>query len=459
MATTQALKKIPRDYTEGPILASILKMGTPSMIGFVAGHIYYMVDMWWLARLPASETAVAAVTIFSNVAWVFFSINQLIGPGSVAIISRRYGEKKYAHAAAAIKETFLLKWLSGLIFGLLGLYFIEDIVYIAGARGEALTLAVGYGQVMFVGLAFSLSTFSVYTAMRGVANPNLAMGIMIGSTILNMALDPLFIFGYLGFPEMGVTGAAVASIISYTLTFLVGVSLFFTGITNVRFKFFGVVPISFDSMKQIIKIGVPSWFSGMSFSGARFVIMPMIAVFGNSVIAAYGIGMQVTAIGMAILVGIGLGLAALIGHNLGSGKRERAKSTANQALLFDVGVMGSLSILIFIFAEQIMGIYFDNPETIGYGVELLRILAISFPFIGIFLTLENIYVGVGMNTPAMVVSVGHSWLLQIPAIFVLTKLLNFDQTGVWWAMTVTISISSSAFYLYFRRGQWLNVKV
>lgn len=459
MATTQALKKIPRDYTEGPILASILKMGTPSMIGFVAGHIYYMVDMWWLARLPASETAVAAVTIFSNVAWVFFSINQLIGPGSVAIISRRYGEKKYAHAAAAIKETFLLKWLSGLIFGLLGLYFIEDIVYIAGARGEALTLAVGYGQVMFVGLAFSLSTFSVYTAMRGVANPNLAMGIMIGSTILNMALDPLFIFGYLGFPEMGVTGAAVASIISYTLTFLVGVSLFFTGITNVRFKFFGVVPISFDSMKQIIKIGVPSWFSGMSFSGARFVIMPMIAVFGNSVIAAYGIGMQVTAIGMAILVGIGLGLAALIGHNLGSGKRERAKSTANQALLFDVGVIGSLSILIFIFAEQIMGIYFDNPETIGYGVELLRILAISFPFIGIFLTLENIYVGVGMNTPAMVVSVGHSWLLQIPAIFVLTKLLNFDQTGVWWAMTVTISISSSAFYLYFRRGQWLNVKV
>ncbi len=459
MATTQALKKIPKDYTEGSILGSILKMGTPSMIGFVAGHIYYMVDMWWLARLPSSETAVAAVTIFSNVAWVFFSINQLIGPGSVAIISRRYGEKKYAHAAAAIKETFLLKWLSGLIFGLLGLYFIEDIVYIAGARGEALALAVGYGRVMFIGLAFSLSTFSVYTAMRGVANPNLAMGIMIGSTILNMTLDPLFIFGYLGFPELGVTGAAVASVISYTLTFLVGVGLFFTGITNVRFKFFGEIPISLESMKQIVKIGIPSWFSGMSFSGARFVIMPMIAVFGNSVIAAYGIGMQVTAIGMSVLVGIGLGLAALIGHNLGSGKRDRARSTANQALLFDVGVMGTLSILIFIFARQIMGIYFDNPETIQYGVELLRIMAISFPFIGIFLTLENIYVGVGMNTPAMVVSVGHSWLLQIPAIFVLTRFLNFDQAGVWWAMTVTITISSSAFYLYFRRGQWLNVKV
>jgi len=459
LTTTRTLKKIPKDYTEGPILASILKMGTPSMIGFVAGHIYYMVDMWWLARLPASETAVAAVTIFSNVAWVFFSINQLIGPGSVAIISRRYGEKRFEHAAAAIKETFLLKWLSGLIFGMLGLYFVEDIVYIAGARGEALTLAVGYGRVMFIGLAFSLSTFSVYTAMRGVANPNLAMGIMIGSTILNVILDPLFIFGYLGFPKLGVTGAAVASVISYSVTFLVGVGLFFTGITNVRLKFLGNVAMSLNSMKQIIKIGIPSWFSGMSFSGARFVIMPMIAVFGNSVIAAYGIGMQVTAIGMSVLVGIGLGLAALIGHNLGSGKKERARKTANQALLFDIGVMGTLSILIFIFAEQIMGIYFDSPETIGYGAELLRILAISFPFIGIFLTLENIYVGVGMNTPAMVVSVCHSWLLQIPAIFILTKVFGFDQNGVWWAMTVTISISSSAFYLYFRRGQWLLAQV
>jgi len=459
LATTGILKKLPADYTEGSIIASIMKMGAPSMIGFMTGHIYFLVDMWWLARLSAGETAVAAITIFSNVAWVFGSINQLIGPGSVAIISRRYGEKKYDHAEAAIKETYILKWISGLIFGLIGLIFIEDIVYIAGARGETITMAVEYGRVMFIGLAFSLSTYSVYTALRGVANPHLAMGLMIGSTLLNLVLDPLFIFGYLGFPEMGVTGAAVASVISFTITFLVGAGLFFTPITNVRLHLKGKIPISISSMRQIMKIGIPSWFSGISFSGARFVIMPMIAVFGNSVIAAYGIGMQVTAIGMSVLVGIGLGLAALIGHNLGSGKKERAWKTGNQAIVLDIGVMAIFAVIVYVFAEPIMGIYFDNPETVGYGVELLRVLAIGFPFMGLFITLENIYVGVGKNTPAMIVSVCHSWLIQIPVIFVLTRILHMDQSAVWWAMTVSLMISSSVFYAYYRRGQWLGIKV
>ena len=113
------------DYTEGSILQSILKMGIPSMIGFMANHIYHMVDMWWLARLPQKETAVAAVTIFANISWVFFSFNSLVGPGSVAVISRRYGEKDYDSAETAIKETFILKWLVGILLGLIG-YLLVD---------------------------------------------------------------------------------------------------------------------------------------------------------------------------------------------------------------------------------------------------------------------------------------------------------------------------------------------
>lgn len=429
------------------------------MIGFISGHIYYLVDMWWLSRLENSVMAVAAVTIFSNVSWLFSSINQLIGPGSVAIISRRYGEKLFSEAETAIKETLLLKWASGLIFGLLGLYFVDDICYIAGARGETLTIASQYGSVMFLGFSFTLATFSVYTALRGVANPNTAMALMLGSTLLNLLLDPLFIFGYLGFPEMGAQGAAVASVVSYAITLLVGVGLFYAGNTNVKLHLKGEVPVGIKTMWKIIRIGVPSWLSSMSFSGARFVIMPMVAVFGNSVIASYGIGMQVMAIGVAILVGIGLGLAALIGHNLGSGKKERAVETANTAILLDVGLMAGLGIIIYIFAPQIMSIYFNDTETIRHGVDLLRIFAFGFPFFGLFFTIENVYTGVGMNTPAMVVSIIHSWCLQIPAIYVLTRIYNYDQNAVWWVLTMSLVISSTGYYLYYRRGQWLNAKV
>ncbi len=140
LMNSKTTAKTPVDYTEGSIIRSILMMGLPSMIGFLSGHIYYLADMWWLARLPEKETAVAAVTIFSNIMWFFYSFNNLVGPGSVAIISRRYGEKQFDHAETAIKESIVLKLVIGTVFGIIGLIFVPEMVYLAGARGEAVTL-------------------------------------------------------------------------------------------------------------------------------------------------------------------------------------------------------------------------------------------------------------------------------------------------------------------------------
>jgi putative MATE family efflux protein len=447
------------DYTEGSIIQSILKMGIPSMIGFMANHIYHMVDMWWLARLPQKETAVAAVTIFANISWVFFSFNSLVGPGSVAIISRRYGEKDYDRAEAAIKETFLLKWCIGMALGLIGYFLVDKIVYFAGARGETITLCVDYGQIMFLGMGFGLATYSVYTAMRGVANPQMAMAFMLCSTLLNLLLDPLFIFGWLGFPAMGVKGAAFASVLSYTLTFTVGVIIFYTGVTNVRLHLRGKVSMSMKTAFKIVRIGIPTWLGEMSFSSSRLVIMPMIAVFGNSVVAAYGVGMQVSAIGISVLVGIGLGLASLIGHNLGGHKKERAKKTADQAILLSLGIMIGLGLILVTFARSILGLYFESPETLDYGVSLMRIFAIGFPFIGAFIMMEEIYTGVGLNTPAMIVNAGQAWVIQVPFIYVFSHILGFDQNAIWWIMSGSMVVAAVGFYFYYRRGQWLDVKV
>ena len=181
------------DYTEGSILNSILKMGLPSMFGFLIQHIYSLVDMYWVSSLPDSEANVAGITFVGNILWVIFSFNQLVGPGSVAVISRRYGEKEFDRVEKAIKETLLLKLGFGAIFGLLGLLLVEDLVYLIGARDLALEQAVAYGSVIFVGLPVMYAVYSIFTAMRGVANPNMAFGLMLGSNLLNMALEPLFI--------------------------------------------------------------------------------------------------------------------------------------------------------------------------------------------------------------------------------------------------------------------------
>jgi putative MATE family efflux protein len=303
------------------------------------------------------------------------------------------------------------------------------------------------------------ATYSIFTALRGIANPNLAMALMIGSNVLNLGLDPLFIFGYLGLPAMGIEGAAVASVLSFTLTFLIGLILFRTRRTSVSLRLQGAEPLKLQSMWQIVRIGVPSFFGELSFSGSRLLVTPIIASFGTAVVAAYGVGMQLFGFGIMILVGMGLGLSSLIGHNLGSSKAERAKMTADQSLLLAMGIMAILAVLTAVFAPYYLSLFFDSEETVRHGVELLRIWSLSFPFFGVFIMLEQIHAGVGLNTPTMIFVTIHSWLLQVVPALVLTQVFNFSQLAVWWVFSLSGVVTGTAFYLYYRRGRWLTVSV
>jgi len=447
------------DFTEGSIIGSILKMGLPSMFGFLSQNIYTLVDTYWVSRLPEEEAAVAALTFFGTILWMFFSFNQLVGPGSVAIISRRYGEKEYELAEKAIKETLFLKLFFGFLFGIIGYFTVDEMLLIMGAEDMAFTLGVGYGKIMFLGMGIMFATYSIFTAMRGVANPQMAMILMIGSNVLNVILDPLFIFGYYGFPAMGVEGAAVASVISFSITFILGMYLFYFDYTSVRIRLKSNVKISIGSMWKLLKIGIPAWAGSMSFSGARLIIMPLIATFGTSVVAAYGIGNQITSLGIMILVGIGLGLSSLIGHNIGSGKIERAKKTADQAIYLSVGLMIFFGAITFIFSSQLIRLFFESEETVRIGTIMLKIFAVGYPFFGIFFMVEEIHMGVGLNTPTMIINIIHSWILEVIPIYFLTQYFGYSEVAIWWIITASGAITSFMFYWYYKRGKWLTVKV
>ena len=451
--------KTRTDFTEGSVTVSILKMGLPSMLGFLSQNIYSMADMFWVSRLPASEAAVAAITFFSNLLWLLFSFNGLVGPGSVAVISRRYGEKKFDHAEASIKETFLLKIIFGTLLGIAGWFLLPEMLTVLGARDESLALGISYGRIMLVGLPVMYTTYSVFTALRGIANPNWSMAMMIGSNILNAVLDPFLIFGWAGLPAFGIQGAAIASVGSFALTLIIGLVLFSTNATNVRLNLIGKVPLSLVSMWSILRIGIPAFLGELSFSSSRLVITPLVASFGTVLVAAYGVTLQLFVFGIMMLVGLGLGLSSLIGHNVGSGKLDRARMTANQSILLGVSIMTGLGLLSYFGGDFYMSFFFESPETRQVGAEILRILSIGFPFVGAFVMIEMIHTGVGMTKPVMVASVIHSWLFQVVPAVVLVEVFGLGYTAMWWAFAASGFLTSSWFYIYYRRGKWLQHKV
>jgi putative MATE family efflux protein len=452
-------EKTRTDFTEGSVFGSIFKMGLPSMVGYMAQHLYVMANMFWVARLPESESAVAGITFFNNFLFFLFALNSMVGPGSVAVISRRYGERAFDEAETAIKECLTLKLFFGGIMALFGIIFLEEMLTLLGARDEALQLATGYGQILLFGLPIQYATFTIFTAMRGVANPTLAMGLMLGANVFNAALDPVLIFGYLGFPALGVNGAAWASVITFSLSLIIGFILFRTRFTNIKLGWGGRSRMSVASMWKIVRIGIPAFIGEISFSGSRLLITPIVAAYGTNVVAAYGVGMQLSGFGIMILVGLGLGLSSLIGHNMGAGKLDRARSTADHSILAGIATMAAFGLVTFFGAEYYLRLFFDSPTTIHHGVEMLRILAVGFPFIGAFLMIEQIYVGVGQNVPPMVAFAVHGWAFQVLPAILATSVFGLGQTAVWWVLSLSGVVTSAGFYLYYRRGQWLTSKV
>ena len=143
----------------------------------------------------------------------------------------------------------------------------------------------------------------------------------------------------------------------------------------------------------------------------------------------------------------------------GSDKSARAKKTANQAIALATGIMLTLGVICFFLAAPIMRLFFESPDTVQYGVTMLRILSLAFPAIGLFIMVEQIHMGVGMNMPMMVFQMIHAWGLQVFPVFVAVTFLGHGPETVWWLITLSITITSISMFVYYKRGRWLTVKV
>lgn len=441
-------------YADGSIMSAILRMSLPSIVGFLAINLYELADMYWVAKMGTQF--VSAIAFFEGFLWVLTASNDIAGLGSIAVISRRFGEGDLERAATAIKETFILKWILALISGGVGLALLPWLMRLMGAEGEIIDLGVAYGVVLMIALGLFFNSYTVFTSLRCIGAPKIAMRLMIGGAIFNIVLDPFLIFGIGPFPKMGITGAALATAISFGLIYLSGLYVLYSGLAPVCLRWKSSIPVSVKSMLSMMKIGWPGGVNVFSFALARAVVTPLIAIFGPQVVAAYGVGWRVIMIGISIIIGMGLGLSPLIGNLLGAQMQHRLKQTVRQSLMLCFAMMTALALIIFSFAPLIAHFFFKDPEVLQLSVQFLRISAWVLPFYGLWIIAEQIFHGAGDNIPPMLISVITSWVVEIPSIVLLTQALGFNQAAVWWVRVVYGFAGAAIALLWLRRGKWVT---
>lgn len=456
-----------RDLTSGSVYGNLLYMAIPTMFGFFAQTFYGIVDMIWIGVI--SPEAVAGVTIYGTIFAVVFVFNDIIGTSSISLISQSYGEGNIERTERVIEQTIAFKGLIAILAGLFMIIGLEPLIGIFTKDAETYKAAMDYGYIRTFFLPIMFSSYTVNTAMRCVGDSKKPLYIMIVVSILNIVLDPILMFEtipyvtFFGMPikgfNLGVYGAALATVISSTVAFLLAFWILLRGKTYVKINLKGLIKLDKEIDLKLMTIGLPNGIEGFNRNLANFFLFKMIAFYGTNFLAAYGIALRMLDLCFMPLIGLNMGGSTIVGQNLGKENLKRAKNTIHASAVLGLGSLLVVNIFVFFFAELLMDIFINDSEVITIGAKILRVVIPAMLFIGVMFGFGTAFSGSGYNKPFLYASLGSRWLVLLPFAFYSTYIAKWDYIGLLIAYVLSEFVNMLIILYYYKKGKWETVRV
>lgn len=451
-----------RDLTQGSVTKNLVFMSIPTMLGFMAQTLYDIVDMIWIGQI--SGKAVAAVTIFATIFWVVEVLNGIIGTSSISLISQSYGANDKEKTKRAIEQTLTFKAIVAVIAGAILLLTLKPLIKFFDADPTVYQYALSYGYIRIFFLPLMFSSFSVNTALRCIGDSKKPMYIMFTSAFLNLVLDPILIFErvpFIGIPGfgLGVFGAALATVISITIAFLVGFWFLISGKSYIKISLKGLLKLDKKIDMQLLTIGLPTGIETFFRNMSGFIVLKMVAYYGTTAIAAAGIGNRLFGLAFMPLLGFSMGGSTIVGQNLGVNNIERAENTAKTAAKIGAFLMIFVNIIAFVYAREIMDIFVDEEQVIQMGINMIRITMPGMIALGIIFGLATVFTGSGYNLPFLLSSMISRWGIQIPMLFVTIYVLKMPITLIWFSYLVAELVEFVVLFIAYKQGKWRTKRV
>ncbi|NJE31123.1 MATE family efflux transporter [Thermococcus sp. 18S1] len=454
------------------------KLAWPAIMGNISQTLLNLVDMMMVGQLGA--LALAAVGLGGQVSWFMMPIMAAVATGTLALVARFVGAKDEESAVLALEQSLYLAFLLGIPVMLFGWVFGDDILRIMGAKPDVVALGYEYIKVLFAFYPIRFAGFTAFSALRGAGDTKTPMKLGILMNVVNAVLDYLLIFGKLGFPKLGPVGAAWASGIGITTSFLIGLYLLWSGRLVLRFR--PSWSFHLDMAGRILRIGIPTMVERGIFSFYNFIYMSIVTRFGTVALASHQVGLRVESIAYMPAFGFNVATSALVGQGLGEGNPEKAERTVYEALKM-VGVFMAVMAFVLIAFPRYLVMPFISPSDPNYG-EVMRLASIYLIIVGIseiplgwLFVLGGALRGAGDTKTPMYITAVSKLLFRIVPAYILGfgftippfEILGitfpgftFEGLGViaaWIAMSLETFTTAALFWWAFKRGKWKYVKV
>ena len=412
-----------------PVIKAIFALSIPMIMGMMVQVFYNLADTYFIGLL-GDANQLAAANMALPVFVILMGLASMIGTGASSYISRCLGQKAYEEAHCTTSIATALLGLISIVVMITGLFFAKPLVQALGGSGETYAYTFQYVVIMLLGGFGVIGNFAFGQLLRAEGNAMHSMMGMVIGTVLNLILDPLFIFGF----DLGVAGAALATVIGNCVGLLYYVICFIKGKTLLKIQW-KWVKFNKTIYTEIFKIGVPSSLTQILMGASTIVVNNIAIAYGTETVAGLGIATKIMMIGTFIFIGFSSGCQPLIGYNYGAHNYERVKLILKRGTQVTASVGIALLLLFTISSTFLIGMFTKDAIVIEKGTTIFKALIWSLPFLGAQMIATSAAQSMGKAIPSMILSISRQGILYIPLVLILNAAFSFN--GFIYAQPIT----------------------
>lgn len=443
-------KSLQRDFTQGSIPQHLIKFALPMFAGNLLQVLYNTVDSIWVGHFVGKE-ALGAVSISFSLIFALLSLIFGVTMATTTLVAQYRGAGNEPMVRKSISNSLMLLGIGGTVVSFAGYIFRYPLLRLINTPAGIIDPAASYLGIFLAGMLGMFLYNTLGAILRGLGDSKTPLKFMVISTVLNIALDPLLILGIGPLPQMGVAGAALATVISQGVA---SVLLLRWVVKNTDLLKLDLSYWKFESklVKQILRIGLPSGLQQSLVSFGMVVVLSIINGFGDEVVAAYGAAQRLDQLAWMPAMSIGLAVTSLVGQNLGAGKHERVRETVLWSSLFTVALTAIVSVIALVKPTILMVLFTTDEGVLAAGSVYLRYMGLAYIPFALLFVLGGVMRGAGDTMPAMIFTLIALWGLRVPLATWLSKSMGVE--GIWLGIALSACAGLLLHWGYYLSGRW-----
>jgi putative MATE family efflux protein len=452
----EALGGTEQDFTKGSLTRGIALLAVPTVLEMIMESTFGIVDAFWVAKLGAD--AIAAVGLTESMVVLIFSIALGLSMAATATVARRIGERDPEGASFAAVQAIGCGLLASAVTGIAGAWFAPNLLAWMHATPGVIQTGSRYTALVLGGNVSIMLLFLINGVFRGAGDAAIAMRTLWLANLINLVLDPCFIYGWFGFPHLGVTGAAVATTTGRTIGVLYQLWVLGSGSSRVV-----VVRrhlrANWIVLRRLLRVGGVAMIQYFIATASWVSLVRINALFGSPAAAGYTLAIRVVLFAILPSWGISSAAATLVGQNLGAGRPDRSERAVWLAGTYNMSFLTVVGIGLFAGAHWIVGWFTTEADVAAIAVTCLRFVSLGYPFYAWGMIMEQAFNGAGDTATPTWINLCCYWMFQIPLAWWLAESKGLGSRGVYLAICGAESVLAVVAVTVFRRGRWKRVTI